>query len=535
MDKLLLLGDEAVGRAAVDAGIGGAFGYPGTPSTEIFEYLQEHAALTHAFRADWAANEKVAVEEALGMSYAGKRAIVTMKSVGINVAADPFVCSAITGVNGGLVVVVADDPGMHSSQNEQDARYYADLARIPCFEPSDQQECYDMARAAFRISEENGMPVLLRLVTRIAHSRAPVSVSAPDAPRKDVNLPPADSLDWILLPAVARRRYPELLKRRAAFMNGRDPAVWNRIVKMPGAPAAKGIIACGTGANYMLDAFELLGVKADYLKINCYPVSPALIEEFIRGREEVLLLEDGYPYIEERLLGLVGRGPKIRGRLDGYTEATGELNPDRAALLLSKFLGGKAPSAAYAKPRIPERPPALCQGCPHTDTYKALKEALSTRQPGRVFGDIGCYTLGALPPHNGINACVEMGGSVGMAKGASDAGLKYSVGIIGDSTFGHSGITPLLGATAHNTPMTLIILDNSTTAMTGAQDSLATGDRLLNIVKGAGVASEHLRIITPLPAKHAENVKIIGEEMDYRGVSVIIARRECIQILGRKK
>ena len=203
--KLLLLGDEAVGRAAVDAGIGGAFGYPGTPSTEIFEYLQAHSAATGAFPAAWSANEKVALEEALGMSYAGKRAIVTMKSVGLNVAADPFVCSAITGVNGGLVIVVADDPGMHSSQNEQDARYYAELARIPCLEPGNQQECYDMARAAFKISEAFCVPVLLRLVTRIAHSRAPVTASEPETPRKDINLPPADSLSWILLPGVDRK------------------------------------------------------------------------------------------------------------------------------------------------------------------------------------------------------------------------------------------------------------------------------------------------------------------------------------------
>ncbi|MDD2773747.1 MAG: thiamine pyrophosphate-dependent enzyme [Elusimicrobiales bacterium] len=536
MEKLLLMGDEAVGRAAIDAQLGGAFGYPGTPSTEIFEYLQEHSRKTKAFPALWAANEKVAFEEALGMSYAGKRAIVTMKSVGLNVAADPFICSAITGVNGGLVAAIADDPGMHSSQNEQDARYYAEFARVPCFEPANQQECYNMAREAFKFSEEHGLPVLLRLVTRIAHSRAPVNVFTPDSPRPEISLPPQDSLGWVLLPGVARKRFPELLKKRAVMAEKQGAAEWNYVTRYKDAATRKkGIIACGTGYNYLMEAFDALGLRADFLKISFYPVSPTLIRNFMEGRGEILVLEDGYPFLEERLLGLAGAGPKVRGRLDGTMPTTGELNPDKVCAAVAKVFGGMPPQPYFTKPDIPERPPMLCQGCPHTDTYHALNSALAERRPARVFSDIGCYTLGALKPHEAIHSCVEMGASIGMARGAADGGLKYSVAVIGDSTFGHSGMTALLGAAAANAPVTVFILDNGTTAMTGAQKSLSTGARLDALLAGLGVSPEHVRVITPLPARHGENARVIGEELDYRGLSVIIARRECIQILGKKK
>lgn len=533
MKKMLLLGDEAVGQAAIDAGLGGAFGYPGTPSTEIFEYLEKHCG-EHSYSARWSGNEKVAMEEALGMSYVGKRAIVTMKHVGLNVAADPFVCSGVTGVNGGLIAAVADDPGMHSSQNEQDSRYYAAFAKVPCYEPATQQQAYDMTREAFKLSEEFETPVLMRLVTRISHSRAAVAPAPADGPTK---LGVADDIvKWITLPAHARRRYVTVLERYRRLAEYAETCAWNKIIPAENAAdSTKGIIACGTGYNYIKEAFGILGVQTDVLNLGFYPIPAKMLAKFLEGKKEVMVFEDGYPFVEERIKGLAGCGPVVRGRIDGFIGETGELDPDRAIDCVARFLGVSKPAFKPAAVTIPARPPKLCPGCPHADTFTALNKALETRQPGRVFSDIGCYTLAALPPLNAINATVEMGASVGMAKGAAQGGLKYSVAVLGDGTFEHSGLTSLLGAVRENTPMTLIVLDNGTTAMTGTQDSLANGVKLRSIVEGLGVDPQHIKTITPLPAKHAENAAVIGAEMDYAGLSVIIAERECIQIIGRKR
>ena len=533
MDKMLLLGDEAVGQAALDAGLGGAFGYPGTPSTEIFEYLQKNA-VKGGYSAIWSGNEKVAFEEALGMSYMGKRAIVTMKHVGLNVAADPFVCSSVTGAHGGLIAAVADDPGMHSSQNEQDSRYYAAFAKAPCFEPADQQQCYDMAREAFRLSEQFETPVLLRLVTRMAHGRAPVATAPPDEPG---SLQIADDINkWIILPAHARALYLKALKRYRALAEYSETCAWNKIFLAPkNRTPQKGIIVTGTGYGYAMQALEILGFEADILRIGFYPLPVKLIKEFLEEKTDILLLEDGYPFVEERLLGLAGSGPVIHGRLDSFIGGeTGELDPDRATAAIASFFGVKAPEAKPYSPSIPVRAPKLCPGCPHIDTYTALNGAMKTRKPARVFSDIGCYTLGALPPYNAIHACVEMGASVGMAKGAAQGGLKYSVAVLGDSTFEHSGMTTLLGAVRENTPMTLIILDNAITAMTGMQDSLANGERLKAVVEGLGVPKDHVKVIVPLPANLEKNIGVIGSELDYPGLSVIISERSCIQILGKR-
>ncbi|MDD4004625.1 MAG: thiamine pyrophosphate-dependent enzyme [Elusimicrobiaceae bacterium] len=533
MKKMLLLGDEAVGQAAADAGLGGAFGYPGTPSTEIFEYLEKHAS-EYGYSAIWSGNEKVAFEEALGMSYVGKRAIVTMKHVGLNVAADPFVCSGVIGAHGGLIAAVADDPGMHSSQDEQDSRYYASFAKVPCYEPATQQQAYDMTREAFKLSEDFETPVLMRLVTRIAHSRAVVACQPPD---ENNGLGIADDPDkWVILPAHARRLYPAALNRYRRLGEYAENCRWNKI--QPAANPAdktKGIIVCGTGHNYIMEAFEILGIAVDVLRLGFHPIPPKLLAKFLEGKSEVMLFEDGYPFVEERINGLAGAGPAVRGRLDGFIGETGELDPDRAIDCVARFLNAAKPQTKQVSVTIPARPPKLCPGCPHIDTFTALNDALETRQPARVFSDIGCYTLGALPPLNAINSCVEMGASVGMAKGAAQGGLKYPVAVLGDGTFEHSGLTSLLGAARENTPMTLIILDNGTTAMTGAQDSLANGAKLHSVVAGLGVDPAHLKKISPLPAKRGENAALIGAELDYAGLSVIIAERECIQIIGKRR
>jgi indolepyruvate ferredoxin oxidoreductase, alpha subunit len=527
MQKLLLLGDEAIAQAAIDAGMSGMYAYPGTPSTEIMEFIQgSKVAVEKNIHREWSSNEKTAMEAALGMSYAGKRAMVAMKHVGLNVAADGFINSAITGVNGGLIVVSADDPSMHSSQNEQDSRFYAKFAYLPAYEPSNQQEAYDMVFEAFELSEKYKLPVLFRITTRLAHSRAAVE-RMETIPEKKLSLP-ADPRQFVLLPAIARKRYRNLLSSYEALKYD------NRISKFntfhDGSDRRRGVITCGIGYNYLMENFH--GVKPDFpvLKIAAYPFSKDSIKDITDRCQEIIILEEGYPIVEESLRGILDSGIKIYGRLDETVPRDGELNP----FIVAKALGMEHNQGKEVPSIVKMRPPSFCAGCGHADMFNALNEALKDYSPGRVFSDIGCYTLAALPPYNSINSCVDMGASVTMAIGAADAGLFPSVAVIGDSTFTHSGMTGLLDAVVKNSPVTVIISDNSTTGMTGGQKSQATG-RLENICLGIGISRDHLRMITPLKKYHDENVKIMTEELGYSGPSVIIASRECIQTATRKK
>ncbi len=528
MIKQLLLGDEAIAQAAIDAGMSGMYAYPGTPSTEIMEYIQtSKKAQERNIHREWSSNEKTAMEAALGMSYAGKRAMVAMKHVGLNVAADGFINSAVTGVNGGLIVVSADDPSMHSSQNEQDSRYYSKFAYVPCFEPSGQQEAYNMVSDAFELSEKYKTPVLFRITTRLAHSRASVTLVDHPAPMKDLHLP-ADPVQFVLLPAIARKKFKALLSSFESIKYDIRVSKYNSF--KDGKKRDIGIICCGIAYNYL---FENIADHVDdypVLKISAYPF-PADIVKDITGRcKEILVLEEGYPFVEESLRGILDNGIKILGRLDGTIPRDGELNPS----IVAKALGLKFSKGKEIPALVMMRPPSFCKGCGHADMFNALIEALKPFVPGRVFSDIGCYTLGALPPYNAINSCVDMGASVTMAVGAADAGLFPSVAVIGDSTFTHSGMTGLLDAVNKNSPITIIISDNSTTGMTGGQKSQATG-RLEDICKGIGVNTDHIKTIIPLRKNHNENARIMKEEMEYRGVSVIIASRECIQTATRRK
>ncbi len=521
MSKLVLLGDEAIGQGALDAGLSGVYAYPGTPSTEITEYIQRSKdARNRGVHSDWSVNEKTAMEAGLGMSYAGKRAMVCMKHVGLNVAADAFVNAGMTGVNGGLVVVVADDPSMHSSQNEQDSRFYGKFAMIPVLEPSTQQEAYDLTRYGFELSEKYSLPVMLRITTRLAHSRSGI-IQGPPEKENDLQLP-IDLKQFILLPSLARQKYKSLLSIQEKLIHEGEQSNVNRIEK--GIDLSMGIIACGLSYNYYSEVAVEAALDFPVLKISQYPVSPQTLNDFISGVKEVLVFEEGAPLLEESLTGVLKSRYVIKGRLDGTLPRDGELNPQ----LVKVALG----IPVEVSRRIPEivrnRPPALCKGCGHIDMYHALNESIDAYGPGRVFSDIGCYTLGALPPFNAINSCVDMGASITMAKGAADAGLHPSVAVIGDSTFTHSGMTGLLDAVIEKTPLTIIISDNSTTGMTGGQKSHAT-DRLKEICNGIGVEQEHIRIINPLKKHHEMNRGIIAEELSYRGVSVIIAQRECIQ------
>ena len=526
MQKLLLLGDEAIAQGAMDAGISGVYAYPGTPSTEITEYIQSSKdAKERKIRSSWSANEKTAMESAIGMSYAGKKSLVCMKHVGLNVAADAFINSAITGANGGLVILSADDPSMHSSQNEQDSRFYGKFAMIPIMEPSDQQEAYDMTRYAFEISEKHETPVLIRVTTRLAHSRAGVERKKIED-QNEIHLP-SNPKQFILLPAIARKQYNILLAKQSTFEDEADKSGFNKLTE--GRDKSIGVIACGIAYNYLSENHQENGIPYSVLKIGQYPIPHELLNKLYESVDEILVLEDGYPIIEELLRGYLNKGKKIRGRMDGSIPAAGELNPNIVgkALNLQVDEGHPTPSILQG------RPPSLCEGCSHTDTFTALNEVMQDYSPGRVFSDIGCYTLSALSPLESINTCVDMGASITMAIGASDAGLIPSVAAIGDSTFTHSGITGLLDAVNTKAPITVVINDNSTTGMTGGQDSSAF-EKVEDICKGVGVEEDHIRIIHPLRKHHKENVKILKEEINYNGVSVIIARRECIQTLGRR-
>jgi indolepyruvate ferredoxin oxidoreductase alpha subunit len=523
----LALGAEAVGCAAFDAGIKGAFGYPGTPSTEGFEYVE---AMVHAEPEDrvarWAANEKVAYDLALGVSYAGHRALVTMKHVGLNVAMDAYANSALTGVRGGLVLLVADDPGMHSSQNEQDSRRLAKFAWLPVLEPSTVQECYDFTWRAFELSEALQVPVMVRLVTRLAHCRALMVRRETLAPT-GLGVAPKETIqDWVLIPSNARRRYQDLLAKQPHMIKELSPM--NRLVS---GSTRRGVALAGMGRAY----FEQLALEhpelgaMPRLEVAAYPMDPGLEPAFLAQVDEVFVFEEDYPVLEERLT--FQRAGKIHGRMDGSLPRTGELTPRllKDALGLVTTEGQSASSLD-----LPIRAPRFCEGCGHVDAYQALLEALKNLglPDARIFGDIGCYTLAAQEPLSAIHAVVEMGASISMAVGAALAGQTPSVAVIGDSTFGHSGLPALLTAADSGVNVTVLILDNRVVGMTGQQPSQAL-DQVERMVLGMGIAKAQIQVLTPLPKQHETNVKALESALRHPGPSVVVFRRECIQSLRR--
>ena len=532
--RKLLLGDEAIAQGALDAGLSGVYAYPGTPSTEITEYIQlSPLAKERGVHSRWSTNEKTAMEAALGMSFMGKRALVCMKHVGMNVCADPFVNSGMTGVNGGIIVLVADDPSMHSSQDEQDSRFYGKFAMVPTFEPSNQQEAYDMMAEAFDYSERICLPVLMRVTTRMAHSRAVVEVKDEARPQNEKNYN-AVAANWVLLPANARKRNDKVtaqqkeLEKDAA--NSKYNCLYPVLSQGEGVKAALGIIASGIGYNYVMECLSSVGKETGsfpILKISQYPLPKKLVRRMMDECKHVLIVEEGQPFIEDMVRG-VSEANNIHGKLDGTLPRTGELNPD----IVKKALGMECGQCFDPCADVAPRPPALCQGCGHRDVYAALNEVLKEYDNPRVFGDIGCYTLGFLPPFRAIHSCVDMGASITMAKGAADAGQWPSVAVIGDSTFTHSGMTGLLDAINENADITVIISDNLTTGMTGGQDSAGT-NKFEAICRGLGLSDEHLKVVVPLPKNMPEITQAIRDEINYHGTSVIIPRRECMQTLQR--
>ncbi|NTU59276.1 MAG: indolepyruvate ferredoxin oxidoreductase [Chlorobiaceae bacterium] len=525
MNRQLLLGAEAVAQGAIDAGLSGVYAYPGTPSTEITEYIQRSKeAREHGVRSSWSSNEKTAYEAALGMSYAGKRSLVCMKHVGLNVAADAFINSAITGVNGGLVLAVADDPSMHSSQNEQDSRFYGRFAMVPVLEPSSQQELYDSMFHAFELSESVRLPVIVRMTTRLSHSRAGVT----RAEMREQNPLHAEYAPdrFVLMPHNARVQYQNLLDLQPILEELSESSFLNQPVEGRGPV---GVIAFGIGYNYVMEARNAHGIDCRVLKIGQYPLPRPQVNELFDACDTVLVVEEGYPVYEELFRGYFGSS-KIRGRMDGTLPRAGELTTDLVAVAL-----GAKPAETTAVPGIVvNRPPELCKGCGHRDMFEALNIVMKENRESHVFSDIGCYTLAALPPYSAIHTCVDMGASITMAIGAADAGLRPAVAVIGDSTFGHSGMTGLLDAVKDHAPVTIIIGDNETTAMTGGQHSAATGSTLIEICRGLGVEESHIRLIVPLKKHLEENIAVLREEFAYEGVSVVIAQRECVESAAKK-
>ena len=525
-DQQILLGDEAVARGAIDAGISAAYAYPGTPSTEIFQTIQDQAqALGLTVRGLWSTNEKVALEEGVGVSYAGQRAMVSMKHVGLNVAADPFMNVAVSGTHGGLVIVVADDPSMHSSQNEQDSRYFADFAMVPCLEPADQQQCYDFTREAFELSERLRVPVMVRLVTRLAHSRAAVRAAERRAPNL-ANWAP-DPERFTLIPVNARRAYAGLVDKQAALQDWSQAHDVNRLeIRGPGRP---GILVSGIAWNYLVEA---LGERlADYnlLRIGTYPLPIEKIRSLLQASSVVHVVEEGYPFIERFVsaLGLM-REPRILGKLAGDLPRLGELSQDAIKRCFGLPVAPALQLAGLADVLV-ARPPRLCDKCPHTDAYVAIKEVIAAMGDGvRVMGDIGCYSLGALEPLQAIHSCLCMGSSIGMAIGAAHAGMTPALCVIGDGTFTHSGMTPLLDAVRENANIKVFILDNAIVAMTGGQPTQATDEQVVDLVAGLGVDRAHIRVVEPTRHKKDHTVSVIRHELAYQGLSVIIARRACV-------
>jgi indolepyruvate ferredoxin oxidoreductase alpha subunit len=510
--KKLMLGNEAVARGAFEAGVTVATAYPGTPSTEITETIAKYDEIY----SEWSPNEKVALEVAIGSSIAGARAICSMKHVGLNVAADPLFTVSYTGVNGGLVIMVADDPGMHSSQNEQDSRFYARSSKIPMLEPADSQECKDFVKEAFEISEKYDCPVIVRLSTRIAHSQSTVEVGEKSGYKlkeykKDFN-------KYVMMPGMARKRQVEVEKRMALLKEFSNNTDLNRI---EWGNKDIGIITSGISYQY---AKEALG-DVSYLKIGMvYPLPDKLIAEFAKEVKTLYVIEELEPFIEDQIKNL---GIKVIGK-DAFP-TMGELS---SQIIKEKVLGEKTEVFKIEDVNVPARPPVLCPGCPHRGTFYVLKKLKLT-----VTGDIGCYTLGALPPTESIDACVCMGASIGMAHGMEKARgtefAKKTVAVIGDSTFIHSGITGLIDIVYNKGNSTVIILDNSITGMTGHQDNPTTGytikhelTKQVDLVKLANaVGVERVRIADPFDIKEFE--KVVKEEIQAEEPSVIIAQRPC--------
>lgn len=513
--KQLMSGNEAIARGAWEYGVRLASAYPGTPSTEILEYIGERYP---DIKAGWAPNEKVAVEVAAGAAYGGSRSLAAMKHVGLNVAADPFMTLSYTGVNGGLVIVVCDDPEMHSSQNEQDTRNFAKFGKVPCLEPADSQEAKDLMGEALRISEEFDTPVIFRSSTRISHSMSLVETKGRVEGPRELGLK-KDPMKFVMLPAMARRRHPVVEQRLKDLAGFAETFPYNKIIK---GDNALGIISAGATFQYAREVMP----SASFLKLGMvWPLPEKMIREFAASVKRLVVIEELDPFIEEavRLMGIKVEGKELTGLL-------GELSPEKVEIALTGKSSAK--SIGPIDMELPLRPPNMCPGCPHRATFTALK-----KNKVYVAGDIGCYTLGALPPLGMLDHCLCMGAGIGIASGLDrslgELAKGKAVAVIGDSTFFHSGMTPLLELAYNGGSTTVVIMDNRTTAMTGAQNHPGTGYKLREDptitadIEKLAEAFGFKRIRTVVPYDVKETEKVVAEELAADEPSLIIARAPC--------
>jgi indolepyruvate ferredoxin oxidoreductase alpha subunit len=514
----MLSGNEAVARGMWESGVVVASAYPGTPSTEI---LENYARFPNVY-AEWAPNEKVALDVAIGAAYAGRRGMAIMKHVGLNVAADSFMYASMTGLEAGLVIVTADDPAMHSSQNEQDNRTYARFGRVPCLEPSDSQEAKDMVGTAFELSERFDTPVLLRLTTRICHSASAVELGEQTLPSLEPKPFPRNPSKYVMVPGNAVKRHPVIEQRIRDIAAYAETFPGNRLE--PGHHSL-GIITCGVAYQYAKEVFP----RASILRLGMsWPLPEQMIRRFAKSVKRLIVIEELDPFIEEavRLMGIPLEGKSI-------FPITGEFDPRvvRESAVSARLLPATAsiPLANVQVGLLPGRPPVLCAGCPHRSTFYILNKL---KVP--VNGDIGCYTLGLIPPLSAIHTCGCMGAGIGVAHGAARAGSpEHHVAVIGDSTFFHSGIPPLINAVYNQSPIVTVILDNRVTGMTGHQENPGTGRTLLGketvvvelepLVKACGV--QHVQTVPAYDVKAIE--RVLKEFIKLDEPSVLIAVEPC--------
>lgn len=514
----LLSGDEAVARGAWEAGVAVASAYPGTPSTEI---LEEFARFPNVY-AEWATNEKVALDVAIGAAYAGRRAFASMKHVGLNVAADALMYASMTGMEAGLVIISADDPGMHSSQNEQDNRQFARFARIPCLEPSDSQDAKDMTAAAFDLSEQFDTPVLLRMTTRICHSAGAVTLGEQQERAATLSKFPRNPTKYVMMPANARQRHPVIEQRMKDVALFAESYPFNHVAM---GDRSLGIITAGVSYQYAKEVFP----TASVLKLGMsWPLPERLICEFATSVDRLVVIEELDPFIEDavKLMGIPCEGKSIFPLI-------GEL--DQRVVRERAIDSGLLPEAARVPlvdvqvGQLPARPPVLCPGCPHRGAFYVLNKL---KVP--VNGDIGCYSLGAIPPLSAMHTCGAMGSSIGQAHGAAKAGSpEHHVAVLGDSTFFHTGIPALINAAYNQAPIVTIIMDNRVTGMTGHQENPGTGHTLQGqeapvieiepLVRACGI--QHVKTV---PAYEVEEIeKTLKEYLKLDEPAVLITREEC--------
>ena len=543
MHQEFLMGNEAIARGAIAAGVSLVCGYPGTPSTEVLETVARYQEKTgeRPIYVEWSVNEKTAMEMAAGAAWSGARALVTMKQMGLNVAADPLMCTEYLGVRGGLVVLVADDPGPISSQTEQDTRHFAAFAKVPLFDPSSAQEAYEMVQEAFEFSEKYGTPVFLRSTTRVSHGYAAIRVRDPEeyAPRRSAGFV-RDTSRYVIFPRLSRINHEKIEKRNAALRDTLSDYARNRILPEADPAIRKGIAAGGFCYTYAMEARKQLG-NPRMLKVSTpFPFPEKQAAAFLSGLDEVLCVEELDPVIERELTyvcGKYGLKTRILGKETGHMPLAGEYSRDLVTRAMADFLGKPLPEEKTEEtPPLPVRPPVLCAGCPHRASFYAVKRAMKGQKT--IFcGDIGCYTLGNAMPLDMVDTCLCMGAGLGIAQAVSHVDPETKCfAFVGDSTFFASAVPGVINGVYNQAEFTLIVLDNSTTAMTGHQPHPGTGRTMMGqivekvSIEGVlrGIGLQHVATVDPLDLKKAEETvrRLSGE----KGVKAVIFRSPCIAV-----